>query len=117
MKVKSLFMCMMLAMPLGFTACSNDTEEVLEPEVQNTVKGTDTRDVDDRPYYWYDGHKEYLSYVENTSFIVFYEKDKESLYNSLSELIVLLLKTKSTTHECILLKMDLLLIMVKDVVG
>ena len=24
MKAKSLFMCMMLAMPLGFTACSND---------------------------------------------------------------------------------------------
>ena len=86
MKAKSLFMCMVLTLPLGFTACSNDTEDVLEPEVQNTVKGTDTRDVDDRPYYWYDGHKEYLSYVENTSFIVFYEKDKESLYNSLSEL-------------------------------
>ncbi|MBQ9884085.1 MAG: hypothetical protein IJM43_06475, partial [Bacteroidaceae bacterium] len=52
MKAKSLFMCMMLAMPLGFTACNNDTEEVLEPEVQNTVKGTDTRDVDDGTYWW-----------------------------------------------------------------
>ena len=52
MRAKSLFICMMLAMPLGFTACSNDTEEVLEPEVQNTVKGTDTRDVDDGTYWW-----------------------------------------------------------------
>ena len=86
MKAKSLFICLMLALPLGFTACSNDTEEVLEPEVQNTIKGTETRDADDRPYYWYDGHKEYLDYVENSSFVVFYEKDKEFIFNSLSEL-------------------------------
>ena len=33
MKAKSLFMCMMLAMPLGFTACNNDDE----PKVQEQV--------------------------------------------------------------------------------
>lgn len=86
MKTKPLLMYIMLVMPLGFTGCSNDTEEVLEPEVQNNVKGIDTRDSDNRPYYWYDGHKKYLSYVENSSFVMFYKKDKESLFNSLSEL-------------------------------
>ena len=33
MKAKSLFICMVLAMPLGFTACSNDDE----PKVQEQV--------------------------------------------------------------------------------
>ena len=66
MKAKSIFMCMVLAM---LTACSDDTEEVL-----------------DRPYYWANGIIEYLSYVENSSFVLFYEKDRESIFNSLSEL-------------------------------
>ena len=69
-----------------FAACSDDTEEVLDYEVQKTVKGTDTREIDERPYYWYEGQKEYLSYVENSSFVLFYEKDRESIFNSLSEL-------------------------------
>ena len=85
MKRIAYFLTMALALPL-FVACSDDTEKVLEPEVQKIVKGTDTRDADDRPYYWYEGQKEYLSYVENSSFVLFYEKDKESLFNSLSEL-------------------------------
>ena len=81
--VISLFIALL---SFGFSACSNDTEEVLEPEIQNTVKGTDTRDNDDRPYYWADGKKEYLSYVDNSSFVLFYEKDRGSVFNSLSEL-------------------------------
>ena len=76
---------MALMLPL-FAACSDDSEEVLEPEVQKLVKGTDTRDVDERPYYWYDGHKKYLDYVENSSFVLFYEKDRESIFNSLIDL-------------------------------
>jgi hypothetical protein len=71
---------------VGFSACSSDTEEVLEPEVQQIVKGTDTRDIDDRPYYWADGKKEYLRIMETSSFVVFYENDRESVYNSLSKL-------------------------------
>lgn len=85
MKRIAYFLTMALMLPL-FAACSDDTEEVLEPEVQKIIKGTDTRDNDDRPYYWYEGHKEYLSYVENSSFVLFYEKDRESIFNSLSEL-------------------------------
>lgn len=85
MKRIAYFLTMVLMLPF-FAACSDDTEEVLEPEVQKIVKGTDTRDNDERPYYWYDGHKEYLEYVENSSFVLFYEEDWESIFNSLSEL-------------------------------
>lgn len=87
MKRIAYYLTMALMLPL-FAACSDDTEEeiLLPQETSSSVKGTETRDADDRPYYWYDGHKEYLSYVENSSFVLFYEKDKESLFNSLSEL-------------------------------
>ena len=87
MKRMAYFLTMMLALPL-FVACSNDTEEelLLPQETPSAVKGTETREVDERPYYWYDGHKEYLSYVENSSFVLFYEKDRESVFSSLTEL-------------------------------
>ena len=87
MKRIAYFLTMVLALPL-FVACSNDTEEelLLPQETPSAVKGTETREVDERPYYWYDGHKEYLSYVENSSFVLFYEKDRESVFSSLTEL-------------------------------
>lgn len=92
MKAKSLFMCMMLAMPLGFTACSNDTEEVLEPEVQNTVKGTDTRDVDDRSYWWVLEEKVYFHYLDNRAFIYYHPSNKEVIVQKLAERGLVLLK-------------------------
>lgn len=87
MKRMTYFLTMVLALPL-FVACSNDTEEelLLPQETPSAVKGTETREVDEQPYYWYDGHKEYLSYVENSSFVLFYEKDRESVFSSLTEL-------------------------------
>lgn len=87
MKRLTYFLTMVLALPL-FVACSSDTEEelLLPQETPSAVKGTETREADERPYYWYDGHKEYLSYVENSSFVLFYEKDRESVFNSLTEL-------------------------------
>lgn len=87
MKRIAYFLTMVLALPL-FVACSNDTEEelLLPQETPSAVKGTETREVDERPYYWYDGHKEYLSYVENSSFVLFYEEDRESVFSSLTEL-------------------------------
>ena len=87
MKRMAYFLTMVLALPL-FVACSNDTEEelLLPQETPSAVKGTETREVDEQPYYWYDGHKEYLSYVENSSFVLFYEKDRESVFSSLTEL-------------------------------
>ncbi|MBR3625433.1 MAG: hypothetical protein IKN48_03680 [Bacteroidaceae bacterium] len=87
MKRIAYFLTMVLALPL-FVACSNDTEEelLLPQETPSAVKGTETREADERPYYWYDGHKEYLSYVENSSFVLFYEKDRESVFSSLTEL-------------------------------
>ena len=87
MKRMAYFLTMVLALPL-FVACSNDTEEelLLPQETPSAVKGTETREADERPYYWYDGHKEYLSYVENSSFVLFYEKDRESVFSSLTEL-------------------------------
>ena len=87
MKRMTYFLTMVLALPL-FVACSNDTEEelLLPQETPSAVKGTETREVDEQPYYWNDGHKEYLSYVENSSFVLFYEKDRESVFSSLTEL-------------------------------
>ncbi len=87
MKAKSLLICMMLAMPLGITACSNDTEEVLEPEVQNTVKGTDTRDVDDRPYWWSwpDSKKINFTYLDTKAWIYYHPSDKEVIIQKLAE--------------------------------
>lgn len=91
MKRIAYYLTMALMLPL-FAACSNDTEEeiLLPQETPGIVKGTETRDADDRPYYWYgeykNGYKIYLSYVEDSSFVLFYEKDKESLFNSLNEL-------------------------------
>ena len=87
MKRMAYFLTMVLMLPL-FVACSNDTEEelLLPQETPSAVKGTETREADERPYYWYDGHKEYLSYVENSSFVLFYEKDRESVFSSLTEL-------------------------------
>ena len=87
MKRMAYFLTMVLMLPL-FVACSNDTEEelLLPQETPSAVKGTETREADERPYYWYDGHKEYLSYVENSSFVLFYEKDRESVFSSLTKL-------------------------------
>ena len=87
MKAKSLFMCMVLAMPLGFTACSNDTEEVLEPEVQNTVKGTDTRDVDDGTYWWLwsKSQKIHFTYLDTKAWIYYHPSNKEVIIQKLAE--------------------------------
>ena len=87
MKAKSLFMCMMLAMPLGFTACSNDTEEVLEPEVQQIFKGTDTRDVDDGTYWWSwpNSQKIHFTYLDTKAWIYYHPSDKEVIIQKLAE--------------------------------
>lgn len=83
MKTKSLFMCMMLAM---LTACSNNIEEVLEPEIQNTVKGTDTREVDELSYYWAGGSQRvYFNYLDNKAFIYYHLSNREIVYQKLAE--------------------------------
>ena len=84
MKAKSLFMCMMLAM---LTACSNDTEVVLEPEVQGTVKGTETRDADDTPYWWSwpNSQKIHFTYLDTKTWIYYHPSDKEVIIQKLAE--------------------------------
>ena len=65
-----------------------DSQEEAAEYVRTLINENDTeaRDADDRPYYWADGKKEYLSYVDNSSFVLFYKKDRGSIFNSLSEL-------------------------------
>ena len=84
MKAKSLFMCMLLAM---LTACSNDTEVVLEPEVQEIVKGVDTRDVDERPYWWLwsESKKLYFTYLDTKACIYYHLSNREVIVQKLAE--------------------------------
>lgn len=76
MKAKSFFMCMMLAMPLGFTACSNDNEEpapenppVTQPYLQ---LGKENYDID--------GKKQAVSVTVKTNIkelsMTFHKKEK-----------------------------------------
>ncbi len=84
MKRIAYFLTMALVLPL-FAACSDDTEEVLEPEVQKIVKGTDTRDNDDCPYYWVGNQKMYFEYLDNETFIYFNISDKDVVFEKLAE--------------------------------
>ena len=61
MKRIAYFLTMVLALPL-FVACSNDTEEelLLPQETPSAVKGTETREADERPYYWAVNEKIYF---------------------------------------------------------
>ena len=84
MKARLLFMCVMLAL---LAACSNDTEVVLEPEVQEIVKGTDTRDADDGTYWWYwsNSQKIHFTYLDTKAWIYYHPSDKEVIIQKLAE--------------------------------
>lgn len=84
MKRIAYFLTMALMLPL-FAACSDDTEEVLEPEVQKIIKGTDTRDNDDRPNFWAVNEKIYFKYLDNKAFIYFHPSNREIVYQKLAE--------------------------------
>ncbi len=86
MKRIAYFLTMALMLPL-FAACSDDTENVLEPEVQNLVKGTDTRDNDDRPYWclWCNSQKIYFTYLDTKAFIYYHPSNKEVIVQKLAE--------------------------------
>ena len=86
MKRIAYFLTMALALPL-FVACSDDTEEILEPEVQKLVKGTDTRDNDDRPYWWYwpESYKIYFTYLDTKAFIYYHPSNREVIVEKLAE--------------------------------
>ena len=84
MKAKSLFMCMMLAM---LAACGNDTEVVLEPEVQEIVKGVDTRDADDGTYWWlwFKSQKKHFTYLDTKACIYYHPSNREVIVQKLAE--------------------------------
>ena len=84
MKAKSLFMCLLLAL---LTACSNNTELVLEPEVQNSVKGTETRDADDGTYWWLwsKSQKIHFTYLDTKAWIYYHPSNKEVIIQKLAE--------------------------------
>ena len=86
MKRIAYFLTMVLALPL-FVACSNDTEEklLLPQETPSAVKGTETREVDERPYYWAVNEKIYFKYLDNRAFIYFHPSSKEIVYQKLAE--------------------------------
>ncbi|MBR1940669.1 MAG: hypothetical protein IJ845_04975, partial [Bacteroidaceae bacterium] len=86
MKRIAYFLTMVLMLPL-FVACSNDTEEelLLPQETPSAVKGTETREVDERPYYWAVNEKIYFKYLDNRAFIYFHPSSKEIVYQKLAE--------------------------------
>ena len=67
MKRMAYFLTMVLMLPL-LVACSNDTEEelLLPQETPSAVKGTETREADERPYWWLwaNSQKLYFTYLE-----------------------------------------------------
>lgn len=91
MKRIAYFLTMALMLPL-FAACSDDTEEMVEPEVQKTIKGTDTRDNDNRPYWWVLNEKVYFHYLDNRAFIYYHPSNKEVIVQKLAERGLTLLK-------------------------
>ena len=85
MKRIAYFLTMALMLPL-FAACSDDTEEILEPEVQKIVKGTDTREANGTYYWlWYKSQKIYFDYLDNKAFIYYHPSNREAIVQKLAE--------------------------------
>ena len=85
MKRIAYFLTMALALPL-FVACSDDTEDelILPQETTSGVKGVDTRDVDERPYYLVGNQKMFFEYLDNETFIYFNLSDKDVVFEKLA---------------------------------
>lgn len=86
MKTKLFIMTSMMLM---LAACSNSKDEPIEIQGEPISATLGTR-LNENPYYWYknglgESEKVYLSYVEDRSFVMFYEKDKESIFSNLSK--------------------------------
>ena len=88
MKRMAYFLTMVLALPL-FVACSNDTEEelLLPQETPSAVKGTETREADERPYWWYwpESYKIFFTYLDTKAFIYYHPSDREVIVEKLAE--------------------------------
>lgn len=82
-----LFM-MALALPL-FVACSSDTEDelLLPQETTSGIKGVDTRDVDERPYWWLwsESKKLYFTYLDTKACIYYHPSNREVIVQKLAE--------------------------------
>ncbi len=65
----------------ALAACSDDTNRLLEEELTDTR----TPELNDSPYYWNNGQRYQLRYVDNKSYVLFYEKDKNSILTQLEE--------------------------------
>ena len=88
MKRMAYFLTMVLMLPL-FVACSNDTEEelLLPQETPSAVKGTETREADERPYWWLwaNSQKLYFTYLDTKAFIYYHPSDREVIVQKLAE--------------------------------
>ena len=90
MKRIAYFLTMVLALPL-FVACSNDTEEelLLPQETPSAVKGTETREVDEQPYWWWwplaNPQKRYFTYLDTKALIYYHPSDREVIVEKLAE--------------------------------
>ena len=88
MKRMAYFLTMVLMLPL-FVACSNDTEEelLLPQETPSVVKGTETREADERPYWWLwaNSQKLYFTYLDTKAFIYYHPSDREVIVQKLAE--------------------------------
>ena len=88
MKRMAYFLTMVLMLPL-LVACSNDTEEelLLPQETPSAVKGTETREADERPYWWLwaNSQKLYFTYLDTKAFIYYHPSDREVIVQKLAE--------------------------------
>ena len=88
MKRMAYFLTMVLMLPL-LVACSNDTEEelLLRQETPSAVKGTETREADDRPYWWSwpNSQKIHFTYLDTKTWIYYHPSDKEVIIQKLAE--------------------------------
>ena len=83
--MKKIITLLMMPLMLGaLAACSDDTDRLLEEELPDTR----TPEMSDSPYYWNNGQRHQLKYVDNKSFLLFYEKDKDAVLTQLEEQVV-----------------------------
>ena len=77
MKRIAYFLTMALMLPL-FAACSDDTEEVLNP-----VETRTSEQQEEANYYWSGNKKMYFKYLEEKTFIYFHSSNKETVLEKL----------------------------------
>ena len=91
MKRIAYFLTMALVLPL-FAACSDDTEEILEPEVVDTRIAPFGWEL-----YYYTGHvKRWYKFNDEKTFIYYHPQDEDVLYQKLADRGIEITSTRPT---------------------